>query len=54
MKEKKKQRPLLINDDLYKKAVERSGSMGLSFAAYVRMVLLEDINKNYIANEKKE
>jgi hypothetical protein len=42
MKEKKKQRPLLINDSLYEKAVAAASKMGLSFAAYIRTLISKD------------
>jgi len=45
MKDKKKQRPLLIGDELYHKAIERANSLGLSFASYVRMLIHEDVKK---------
>ena len=51
MKEKKKQRPLLIGDVLYKEAIERANSMGLSFASYIRMLIHEDVKKHI--HEKK-
>jgi hypothetical protein len=39
MKEKLKQRPLLMDDALYEKATKAASKVGLSFAAYVRMLV---------------
>lgn len=42
----KKQKPpyqVRMEDELYEKAVKKAKSMGLSFAAYVRMLISKDI-----------
>ena len=44
MKEKLKQRPLLIGDNLYEKAVKAASKMGLSFAAYIRTLISKEVS----------
>jgi len=41
-KEKKKLRPVYLEDQFYNKQVEKANSLGLSFSSFVKMCLINN------------